>query len=236
MRVFPAVDILGGKCVQLVQGKRENSTAYGSPLECARRWTDEGADSLHIVNLDGAFGDSGKNAEQIKSVIDETGAFVQLGGGIRSLSDAAGWLNAGVDRVIIGTLAIKEPECIRELSAEYGSDRVVAGVDARDGQVVVSGWEEPAGDYIGWAKRFEELGAGALLFTNVDVEGLQEGIAADPVRRLLESTYLPVIIAGGISLPSDVVTLKKMGVDGIVMGSALYSGKISLKEALEVCR
>lgn len=236
MRVFPAVDILGGRCVQLVQGKREDATVYGSPLECAERWICEGADALHVINLDGAFGDSGKNARLIREVISETGVFVQLGGGIRSTEDAGAWLNTGVDRVILGTLAIDSPESVSQLSDEFGKDAVVAGVDAKEGQVVVRGWEQSAGDYIEWAQRFESLGAGALLFTNVDVEGLQKGIDSGPVRKLVESTSIPVVAAGGISCPQDVATLKSLGVDGIVLGSALYSGKIALKDALEICR
>ena len=236
MRVFPAVDILGGVCVQLVQGQRENRTAYGTPLENARRWISEGADSLHVINLDGAFEGSGKNAAQISEVIRETGVFVELGGGIRSVGDAGHWLDIGVDRVILGTLATKQPEAIAEIAKEYGSERVVAGVDAKGGQVVVNGWEDAVGDYISWAKRFEELGAGGLLFTNVDVEGLQSGIRSEPVKRLIESVSIPVIAAGGISSTADVKTLKSLGTEGIVLGSSLYSGKISLSEVLEICR
>ncbi|MBP2133203.1 phosphoribosylformimino-5-aminoimidazole carboxamide ribotide isomerase [Methanomicrobium sp. W14] len=236
MKVFPAVDILGGKCVQLVQGRRENATVYGSPLECAERWLSKGADALHVINLDGAFGKSRVNAGLIKDLISETGVFVQLGGGIRSTGDAFSWLETGVDRIILGTLAIEKPESITAVSDMFGKDSVVAGVDAKKGQVVVRGWEEPAGDYIEWAEKFESLGAGSLLFTNVDVEGLQNGIDAGPVRRLIENTHLPVTAAGGISGPSDVATLKSMGVDGIILGSALYSGRISLEDALEICR
>lgn len=234
MRVFPAVDILGGRCVQLVQGKRECRSEYGAPLDCAMRWIDDGADCLHIVNLDGAFGSAGSNAELIRELVRETGVFVQLGGGIRSVEDASGWLETGVDRVILGTLATERPEAVTEVSELFGKERVVAGVDARDGQVVVRGWENSAGDYIEWAKRFEEAGAGALLFTNVDVEGLQKGIDPAPVEKLVKATSLPVTVAGGISSPGDVVKIKKIGADGIVLGSALYSGRISLGEALEV--
>jgi phosphoribosylformimino-5-aminoimidazole carboxamide ribotide isomerase len=234
MRVFPAVDILGGRCVQLVQGKRECRTEYGAPLDCAMRWIDEGADCLHIVNLDGAFGSAGSNAELIRELVRETGVFVQLGGGIRSVEDASGWLETGVERIIIGTLATERPGAVTEVSDLFGKERVVAGVDARDGQVVVKGWENTAGDYIEWAKRFEEAGAGALLFTNVDVEGLQEGIDPVPVEKLVKASSLPVIVAGGISSPVDVVKIKKIGADGIVLGSALYSGRINLGEALEV--
>ena len=233
MKIYPAVDILGGKCVQLVQGDRATATDYGDPVIRAIRWLDEGADALHIVNLDGAFGAAEANASVIKDILSETGAEVQLGGGIRSTGDAAGWLEIGVDRIILGTLATKEPDCIRELADEFGSGRIMAGVDAKDGQVVVRGWKEPAGDYIEWARRFEELGAGSLLFTKVNVEGLQRGNDPEPVRRLVAGTNLPVIASGGVTTPADVGILADIGVSGIVLGSALYSGKITLQEALE---
>ncbi|HNX18255.1 MAG TPA: 1-(5-phosphoribosyl)-5-[(5-phosphoribosylamino)methylideneamino]imidazole-4-carboxamide isomerase [Methanoregula sp.] len=233
MRIFPAVDILGGRCVQLVQGKRESATAYGDPLSCARRWLDAGADALHVVNLDGAFGESAKNADLIRALVKETGVEIELGGGIRSVEDGGRWLGTGVSRIILSTFAIKEPESIRTLAQEFGSDRVMAGVDARGGQVAIHGWQETAGDYIGWAKTFESLGAGSLLYTNVDVEGLQKGIAAGPVQVLISSVHIPVVVAGGVSGRADVAALREAGAYGAVLGSALYSGKINLSEALE---
>ena len=233
MKIFPAVDILGGKCVQLVQGKRESATAYGDPLSCATRWLNEGAEALHVVNLDGAFGSSAKNADLIVDLIKKTGVEIELGGGIRSVDDAAHWLNTGVSRVIISTLATQKPECIRILADEYGSERVMAGVDAKGNQSAVHGWQETAGDYLDWTTRFEELGAGFLLYTNVDVEGLQPGVRFEPVKRLIDHTRLPVVVAGGVSARTDVAGLKEIGAFGAVLGSALYSGKIGLKEALE---
>ena len=233
MKIYPAVDILGGTCVQLVQGDPATATDYGDPVVRAIRWLEEGADALHIINLDGAFGNAEANVSVIKDIMSETGAEVQLGGGIRSTGDATGWLEIGVDRVILGTLATNEPDSIRTLAEEFGSSRIMAGVDARDGQVVVRGWVEPAGDYIEWAQRFEALGAGSLLFTNVNVEGLQKGIDPEPVRRLVRGTGLPIIASGGVTTPADVRILADIGVAGIVLGSALYSGKITLSEALE---
>jgi phosphoribosylformimino-5-aminoimidazole carboxamide ribotide isomerase len=233
MRIFPAVDILGGQCVQLVQGKRESATAFGDPLSCATRWLDQGADALHVVNLDGAFGNSAKNAELITDLVKKTGVEIELGGGIRSTEDAARWLKTGVMRVIIATLATEKPESIQVLADEHGSERVMAGVDARGGQIAVHGWQETAGDYLAWARRFEELGAGSLLYTNVDVEGLQKGVRFEPVRRLIDHVHVPVVVAGGISARSDVTGLRDAGAFGAVLGSALYSGKITMKDALE---
>ena len=236
MKIFPAVDILGGRCVQLVQGKRESATAYGDPLSCATRWLDEGATALHVVNLDGAFGSSSQNAGLITDLIKKIGVEIELGGGIRSVEDARHWLETGVDRVIISTLATQEPECIRTIAREFGSNRVMPGVDAKEGLIAVHGWQETAGNYLGWAAKFEKLGAGSLLYTNVDVEGLQQGVRFEPVKRLIDHVGIPVVVAGGVSSGSDVAGLRDAGAYGAVLGSALYSGKIALKDALEECR
>jgi phosphoribosylformimino-5-aminoimidazole carboxamide ribotide isomerase len=233
MKVFPAVDILGGHCVQLVQGKRETATGYGSPLDCALTWRDQGADNLHIVNLDGAFGRSGMNAALIREIIRKTGMCIELGGGIRTFEDAAGWLDVGVDRVILGTGAVRDPGLIRRLSRSFGKSRIMAGVDARNGMIAVEGWEKTLGDYISWARRFEGEGAGFLLYTNVDVEGLQQGISPDSAAALISSVQVPVVVAGGVSSPRDIRELKRIGAYGVVLGSALYAGKISLHDALE---
>ncbi|MCA1915800.1 1-(5-phosphoribosyl)-5-[(5-phosphoribosylamino)methylideneamino]imidazole-4-carboxamide isomerase [Methanospirillum hungatei] len=233
MIVFPAVDILGGRCVQLVQGKRETATGYGDPLLCAESWINQGAEALHIVNLDGAFGSSKLNAEKITDVIIRTGVETQLGGGIRSLDDARSWLDCGVDRIIISTFAAEDPECLTILSEEYGSDRIMAGVDARAGEMVTHGWERPAGDFLEWADLFIRKGAGSLLYTNVSVEGLCNGIDPKPVRDLLSTVSVPVVVAGGITSSSDIKILKEADAAGVVLGSALYSGKITLQEALE---
>lgn len=233
MEVLPAVDVMGGECVQLVQGERGRATVYGDPLACARRWIDEGARWLHVVNLDGAFGEAQANADVVRRLVSETGVRVELGGGIRSLEDATGWLDAGVDRVILGTHAVENPDSLRWLSREYGPERVMAGVDARGSEIAVAGWRETRGNYLRWAEVFVEQGAGALLYTNVAVEGLQQGIDPAPVRALVESVPVPVVVAGGVTTPGDVRVLKEIGAAGAVLGSALYAGRISLAEARE---
>lgn len=236
MEIFPAVDVLRGMCVQLVQGERSTATIYGTPLENAERWINAGAKNLHVVNLDGAFSTSSENVKVIREVVAETDVFVQVGGGIRSIADARGWLDAGVDRIIVSTFATKEPKALTALADEFGSERIMAGVDARAGEIAVSGWQETAGDYIEWAQLFEQLGAGSLLYTNVDVEGLQAGIAQEPVKELIEAVSIPVVVAGGVSSVADVSALRRLGAAGCVLGSALYSGKIHLNEALkEAC-
>ena len=236
MRIFPAVDILDGRCVQLVQGRRESATVYGDPLSWAERWISMGADAIHLINLDGAFGSSKKNSGLIRNLIHTTGIEIQLGGGIRSTEDAARWLETGVSRVILGTAATQKPHIIQMLADEFGSKRVMAGVDAKGGQIAVEGWQKTAGDVIAWVERFESLGAGSFLYTNVDVEGLQQGVRFEPVRKVIEATQRPVVVAGGVSSVQDISGLKETGACGAVLGSALYSGKITLAEALEVCR
>ncbi|MEI7432661.1 MAG: 1-(5-phosphoribosyl)-5-[(5-phosphoribosylamino)methylideneamino]imidazole-4-carboxamide isomerase [Methanomicrobiales archaeon] len=236
MKVFPAVDILDGRCAQLVQGRRETATFFGEPGTCAKRWLSEGADSLHVINLDGAFGNAGRNVNLIRELVNETGVTIQLGGGIRSVDDAAGWLEAGVERVILGTVAIKTPEIIRHLADEFGSSRIMAGVDARGGEIAIEGWQETAGDYLEWAERFEALGSGSLLYTNVDVEGLQGGVNFPPVQTLLDRVRIPVTYAGGISSTEDINGLAQIGVYGAVLGSSLYSGRIRLRDALEAAQ
>jgi phosphoribosylformimino-5-aminoimidazole carboxamide ribotide isomerase len=233
MKVFPAVDILGGRCVQLVQGRRETATRYGTPLDCALRWKEQGADGLHVVNLDGAFGSAGKNAGLIRDIVRETDLEIELGGGIRTCKDASRWLETGVERVILGTAAVQDPGIIRRLSADFGSRRIMAGVDAKKGRIAIAGWEETGGDYISFAVRFEAEGAGFLLYTNVDVEGLQQGISAGPAARLISSVRVPVVVAGGVSSPADIRELKRIGAHGVVLGSALYAGRITLRDALE---
>lgn len=233
MKIFPAVDILEGRCVQLVQGRRETARFYGEPQSCAERWLKEGADALHVINLDGAFGHAGRNVELIRDLIRETGASIQLGGGIRTREDAEGWLNTGVERVILGTVAIKEPGIVNDLSKEFGSRKIMAGVDAKGGQIAIEGWQETAGDYLAWARDFENLGAGSLLYTNVDIEGLEKGIQYPPVKALVEHIGIPVTVAGGVSGVEDIYGLREIGVYGAVLGSALYSGKIRLRDAME---
>jgi phosphoribosylformimino-5-aminoimidazole carboxamide ribotide isomerase len=236
MRIFPAVDILNGRCVQLVQGRRESAKAYGNPLGCAMRWISEGADALHVINLDGAFGSSEKNSDLIQDLIRQTGIEVQLGGGIRSKEDASRWLESGVSRVILSTAATQNPHIIRTLAKEFGSRRVMAGVDAKGGQIAIEGWQKTAGDVIAWVEQFESLGAGSFLYTNVDVEGLQQGVRFGPVRKVIGATRRPVVVAGGVSSVQDLSGLQEAGACGAVLGSALYSGKIQLAEALELCR
>lgn len=229
--VIPAVDVQDGDVVQLVQGERGTEKRYGDPVDAANRWIDAGAETLHLVDLDGAFEGERANADAIDSVVDAVDVPTQLGGGIRTAEDAIDLLERGVDRVILGTAAVENPDIVAEIS-ERQPNSVVVSLDAKDGEVVVKGWTEGAGvTPVEAAERYEDLGAAAILFTNVDVEGQLEGVATEPVRELVEATDIPIIASGGVATLEDVRALEEAGAAAVVVGSALYEGSFSLEEA-----
>ncbi|ELY45375.1 1-(5-phosphoribosyl)-5-[(5-phosphoribosylamino)methylideneamino]imidazole-4-carboxamide isomerase [Natronorubrum sulfidifaciens] len=229
--VIPAVDVQDGEVVQLVQGERGTEKTYGDPVEAAQRWIDAGASSLHLVDLDGAFEGERQNADAIDAVLETVDVPTQLGGGIRTAEGAIDLLERGLDRVILGTAAVENPEIVAEIS-ETHPDSVVVSLDAKDGEVVVEGWTESAGiTPVEAAERYAELGATAILFTNVDVEGQLEGVATEPVRELVDATEIPVIASGGVATLEDVRALAETGAAAVVVGSALYEGKFTLEEA-----
>jgi len=220
-----------GQVVQLVGGERGTGKTYGDPVEAAERWVTAGAETLHLVDLDGAFEGERQNAAAIDAVRDAVDVEVQLGGGIRTAADAVSLLDRGVDRVILGTAAVENPDLVAEISDEHPGS-VVVSLDAKDGEVVVSGWTEGTGlDPAEAAGRYEDLGAGAILFTDVDVEGQLEGVRTDPVERLAEAVDIPVIASGGVATVDDVVALRDAGAGAVVVGSALYEGRFSLADA-----
>jgi phosphoribosylformimino-5-aminoimidazole carboxamide ribotide isomerase len=233
--VIPAVDVQDGEAVQLVRGERGTEKRYGDPTEAARRWVESGARTLHLVDLDGAFEGERANAPAIDAILDAVadGVDVQLGGGIRGAEEAIELLDRGIDRVILGTAAVEDPGIVERVG-EHHPKSVVVSLDARDGEVVVSGWTEGTGlDPAEAATRYEELGAGAVLFTNVDVEGRLEGVRTGPVRRLADAVSIPVIASGGVASIEDVRDLKGAGAAAVVVGTALYEGRFSLEEAME---
>jgi len=229
--VIPAVDMQDGQVVQLVGGERGTGRTYGDPVEAAKRWVDAGAETLHLVDLDGAFEGERENAPAIEAIVDAVDVTVQLGGGIRTAADATGLLDRGVDRVILGTAAVENPEIVATITDTHPG-RVVVSLDAKGGEVVVSGWTEGTGlDPAEAAGRYEELGAGAILFTDVDVEGRLEGVRTDPVRAVVEAVDVPVVASGGVATLDDVRALEAAGASAVVVGSALYEGAFTLAEA-----
>ncbi|MBV0925735.1 1-(5-phosphoribosyl)-5-[(5-phosphoribosylamino)methylideneamino]imidazole-4-carboxamide isomerase [Halomicroarcula limicola] len=232
--VVPAVDMQDGQVVQLVGGERGTEKTYGDPVEAAQRWVEAGARTLHLVDLDGAFEGERENADAIDAVLSAVGddVAVQLGGGIRTAEDAVSLLDRGVDRVILGTAAVENPDIVAEISEEH-PESVLVSLDAKEGEVVVSGWTEGTGlDPAEAAARYEELGAGGILFTDVDVEGQLEGVRTDPVRRLVEAVDIPVVASGGVATVEDVLALEDAGAAAVVVGSALYEGRFTLESAM----
>lgn len=234
MVIMPAVDIKNGKCVQLVQGKPgSEQVIIDNPEDVARKWEDDGAEVIHVIDLDGTI-DGKSNLDLIKKIIDNVSVPVQLGGGIRSVKYASKLLDLGVERIIIGTMGIKHPETINELSNEYGSDHIMVSLDSKDSKVVIKGWQEKIDKSpVELSKDFADNGAGSILFTNVDVEGLLNGFYTDPVVELVKSSPIPVVYSGGVSSTEDLKKLQTTGVKGVVIGSALYKNKLTLKETLK---
>jgi phosphoribosylformimino-5-aminoimidazole carboxamide ribotide isomerase len=229
--VIPAVDMQDGQVVQLVGGERGTETEYGDPVDAATEWVEAGAETLHLVDLDGAFEGKRKNADAIEAIVEDCEVDIQLGGGIRAAKDARALLDQGIDRAILGTAAIETPEIVSEIS-ETHPNSVTVSLDAKDGEVVVSGWQEGTGlDPAEAAQRYEQLGAGAILFTNVDVEGQLAGVRTEPVARLTESVDIPVIASGGVATIEDILALRDAGASAVVVGSALYEGKFTLEAA-----
>ncbi len=229
--VVPAVDLQDGEVVQLVQGERGTEKRYGDPVEAAERWIDQGAETLHLVDLDGAFEGERANADAVERIVEATDVSLQLGGGIRTAEDAADLLDRGLDRVIMGTAAVNDPDLVAEIS-EAHPDSVVVSLDAKDGEVVVEGWTEGTGlDPAEAAARYEGLGAGAILFTDVDVEGRLEGVQTEPVKAVVEAVDIPIIASGGVASIDDIRALRSAGASAVVVGSALYEGEFTLEEA-----
>ena len=233
--VVPAVDVQDGQVVQLVGGERDTSRTYGDPVEAARRWVAAGARTLHLVDLDGAFEGERENADAIAAVVDavDPAIDVQLGGGIRTVADATGLLDAGLDRVILGTAAVENPDIIAEITESH-LGTVLVSLDAKDGEVVVSGWTEGTGlDPAAAAERYADLGAGGILFTDVDVEGQLAGVRTDAVARVVDAVDVPVVASGGVATLEDVRALKATGASAVVVGTALYEGEFTLEEAMD---
>ena len=231
--VIPAVDVQDGEVVQLVAGERGTEKRYGEPRAAADQWVGQGADTLHLVDLDGAFEGERVNSAAFETIIDTADVDLQIGGGIRTAADAVELLELGVDRVILGTAAVETPAIVGEISEQYPGS-VMVSLDAKDGEVVVSGWTESTGlDPAEAAGRYEDLGAGAILFTNVDVEGQLEGVDTDLVSRVCAAVDIPVVASGGVASIDDILALKAAGAAAVVVGTALYEGAFTLEAAIE---
>lgn len=238
MIIIPAVDIKGGRCVRLRQGRMDAETVFSDdPAAMARRWAETGARLIHVVDLDGAVEKQPKNRAAIRAIIDAADVPIQVGGGIRDLDTIESYLDEGVARVIIGTEAIRRPEMVKTAARRY-PDRIVVGIDARKGWVAIEGWTETtrmrAEDL---ARDFDECGLAAINFTDIHRDGMGTGPNILETQRFARSTAIPVVASGGVSNLEDIrnlLPLRDDGVVGVITGRALYSGTLDLGEAIRL--
>jgi phosphoribosylformimino-5-aminoimidazole carboxamide ribotide isomerase len=240
MKIYPAIDILGGKAVRLKQGRAADATIYGEPLEMAQRWVRKGAEWLHVVDLDGAFEGKPRNLGLLRELASAVpAAKIQVGGGVRTMTVVESLLEAGIQRVVLGTAAVQDPDFVKHALAER-KDNVAIGIDAREGNVKVSGWTEDSNiDAIDLARRLQDMGAHLVIYTDIARDGILTGPNVEATKQMLESTELNVIASGGVSSIQDVRRLAEIDskrLDGVIIGKALYEGLIQLEEALPYAR
>lgn len=234
MIVIPAIDIRGGRCVRLRQGKFGDERIYSpDPLKAARRWEGEGAQYLHVVDLDGAKGEGKDNADIIKRIIALSGVPVQVGGGVRSKAKAQQLLDWGAHRVILGTLAAENPEVVEELRSEYG-ERIAVSIDILGSEVMLRGWEQAGSkDLKNMCAQLAEAGLNTLICTDISRDGMLTGPNFELYRGLSEMTGFKIIASGGVSCAEDVEKLAACGLYGAILGKALYEGALALRDALD---
>jgi phosphoribosylformimino-5-aminoimidazole carboxamide ribotide isomerase len=231
--VIPAVDILNGKCVRLKQGRYDAETVYAKdPLKIAKKWEAEGATRLHVVDLDGARTGTPKNIEIIKSIVKETNIPVQVGGGVRNFDLIKKLIDFGVNRIILGTTAVKNPNLIGEVCEKF-ADNIIVGIDAKAGKVATEGWTQVSKkDTLTLAKEAIELGVKRFIYTDISRDGMLTGPNYEGIKKFVNEIKAAVIASGGISSKEDIEKLKQTGVEGCILGKALYDEKIQLKDVL----
>jgi len=239
MLLIPAIDLKDGKCVRLRQGRMEDDTVFSDdPVAMAGKWVSEGAKRLHLVDLDGAFAGIPRNAEVIHAIREAyPDVQIQVGGGIRDEETIQGYLNAGVDYVIVGTKAVSAPHFVREVAAEF-PNHIIVGLDAKDGKVAIDGWSKLSHhDVIDLAQKFEDDGVEAIVYTDISRDGMMEGVNVEATARLARSIRIPVIASGGIRSIQDIHALGGVvgdGVVGAITGRAIYEGTLDFAEARKV--
>ncbi len=238
--VIPAVDLKNGRCVRLQQGEMDRETIYHEdPVAAALRWAELGARRLHVVDLDGAVGNNRKNHAVIGRIAASVSIPVQAGGGIREEETANKLLDAGIDRIILGTAAVTNPQLVKRLCRRHPG-RIALGIDARAGCVAVAGWTQTTGvRAVDLARRIEEMGTAVIIFTDIRRDGMMTGPNFDETRKLAEAVSIPVIISGGVASLADIkqaVELAPFGVTGVITGRALYDGRLDLEAALTLAK
>ena len=240
MILFPAIDLKGGECVRLVRGDMAQATVFNTdPAAQARAFAAQGFEYLHVVDLDGAFAGRPINAEAVRRVRAAVTLKMQLGGGVRDMATVAGWLEAGVTRVIIGTAAVRDPPFVREAAKAFPG-RIAVGIDARDGRVAVDGWAKTSDlSALELARRFEDAGVAAIVFTDISRDGALQGLNIASTVALADALNVPVIASGGLASIDDVKRLTQPDcakLEGAIAGRALYNGRLDPREALAVLR
>ncbi|MFN8482174.1 MAG: 1-(5-phosphoribosyl)-5-[(5-phosphoribosylamino)methylideneamino]imidazole-4-carboxamide isomerase [Anaerolineae bacterium] len=237
MIIYPAIDLRQGKAVRLRQGDPNQATVYdANPVKAAERWVDQGAQWLHVVNLDGAFGVASPNFKVLGRIADVVDAPIQFGGGLRSVEAVEDAFDAGVARVVLGTAAIANPDLLKLVLAKYGPESVVVGLDARDGKVATHGWQNVSDvPVLDLARRVAKLGVALAVYTDIARDGMLQGVDAEGTAALAEGSGLSVIASGGVASLDDMrrlLALADRGIEGVIIGQALYSGAVALPDAL----
>ncbi len=234
MNIYPAIDLKDNACVRLLQGRMEDATVYGKdPAQMARRWVDEGAQWLHVVDLDGAFAGESVNLPAIRAIVAAAGIPVQLGGGIRTMEQISRMLDeVGVRRVILGTVAIEEPGLVAEAVRRYG-ERIAVGIDASQGRVAVRGWAEATTvTPVELGVKMTEMGVQTIIYTDISRDGMLTGPNFEATQALIEATGASVIVSGGVASLADIHRSRTIGAEGVILGRAIYTGAIELGQAL----
>ncbi len=237
MKILPAIDLKDGRCVRLLRGDANQETVFSAdPIEVALKWRDQGGEYLHVVDLDGAFDGEPRHFGMVAQIAQETSLPLEVGGGIRTRDTVVRYLDAGVDRVIIGTRALESPEWLAGLCDEFPG-RIAAGVDAREGRVAVRGWMEVSQmTALDLAVRLQEMKLSAVIYTDISQDGTLEGPSVESTREFAAAVKLPVIASGGVGNIEHVRQLAALPLAGIIIGRALYAGTVALPEALAVAR
>lgn len=237
MQILPAIDIRGGQCVRLRQGDYAQETVFGKdPTVMAKRWTQEGANALHLVDLDGAKEGRPVNGESVKAIVQAVDVPCQLGGGIRTEEDIAETLSWGVHRVILGTRALKDPEWSQQMCEKF-PEKIVIGIDAKDGNVATEGWIETSEQSaLDFSKRCASWPLAAIVYTDISKDGMMQGPNLNAFAELIQHVNVPIIASGGVTTLDDVKALSELNVAGCIIGRALYEGTIPLAEALSLTR
>ena len=237
MEVIPAIDLLEGRCVRLYQGDYDRSDVFNEdPVAVAKQWVDEGATRLHLVDLDGAKAGEPRNLKTIEAIARAISIPIQVGGGLREYASVANLLSIGIDRAILGTVAVEKPELVQQLAQEFPG-HIVVGIDARDGKVATRGWLETS-EVLATvlAQQMVELGVAAIIYTDIHRDGTLAGPNIPALRELAMAVDIPVVASGGVSSLTDLLSLlslEPLGVNSVIVGRSLYTGDVSLKEAIQ---